>query len=203
MRKKKKRMQQVRRQKLALLIVILVILIAAFALLRTISSIAAKNREVDTAITESMITDVMNISELSTVEYTYNAVAEAYTEDQTAVRYYVAYDGIVKAGIDFADVKISVDNLAKKITITIPEVQILDCTVDAGSFEYIFTQDKYDDPQTVPPEANKLCNKDLKKRANEEKEMLTLGHENAITAIEGLIKPWVDEIDSEYVVEVK
>lgn len=201
-RQKKKREQAVLREKLVLCIVFLVIAVAAIALLRTLSNIHSKNQEV-TTITESQIEEVLEISELSTVEYTYNAVAQAYTDDGLEIRYYVAYDGIVKAGIDFEDIKITVDTPHKKITVTIPEVKILECTVDPGTFEYIFTEDKYDDAQTVPPEANKLCSEDLNKRANEEKEMLTLGRENAIAAVEGLIKPWVEQMDKQYVVEVK
>lgn len=199
---KKQRRQQVRREKLVLMLVGLIIILAIVAMLRTLGSMGGSEKEV-TTISDAMVTEVLEISELSTVEYTYNAVAQAFTEDQTDIRYYVAYEGRVKAGIDFSKVKISVNNEEKKITIKLPDVRITECTVDTGTLEYIFTDEKYDDPQVVPPEAYKLCQADLKKRANEEKEMLTLGRENAVAAIEGLIKPWVQQVDKEYVVEVQ
>lgn len=199
---KKQRRQQVRREKLVLMIVGLIIILAIIAMLRTLSRFGGSDKEV-TTISDAMVTEVLEISELSTVEYTYNAVAQAFTEDKTDIRYYVAYEGVVKAGIDFSKVKIAVDNEAKKINITLPEVRITECNVNTGTLEYIFTDEKYDDPQVVPPEAYKLCQKDLKHRANEEKEMLTLGRENAVAAIEGLVKPWVQQVDKEYVVEVQ
>ena len=46
-----------------------------------------------------------------------------------------SYDGIVKAGFDFADIKLDVNKLTKKITVTLPDVRILSCELDEDSFK--------------------------------------------------------------------
>ncbi len=202
MKTKNKRRQVVLKQKLVLGIVFLVIIIAIIAIIRTIGKLNEEEQEV-ASITENQVKDVLEISELSTVEYTYNAITQAYADEGSTLKYYVAYNGIVKAGIDFSKIDIKVDTPHKKITVTVPEVTIQECSVDPGTFEYIFSEDKYDDAKTVPPEAYKLCSEDLQKRVKQEKEMLTLGHDNAVAAVEGLISPWVKQVDKQYVVEVK
>lgn len=155
-----------------------------------------------TTIAESTLKEVIEISELSTVEYAYNAVANAYAdEEKTKLKYNVAYEGRVKAGIDFKDIDIDVDDENKKIKITVPEVKILDCDVNEGTLEYIFTDDKYND-LTVSSEASKICKADLEEKANNEEKLLDLARENAISAVQGLIQPWVEQIDNEYTIEV-
>ena len=48
--------------------------------------------------------------------------------------YYVSYDAIVYAGIDFKDIVISVDSASKTINIGIPKVYITEIKVDISSF---------------------------------------------------------------------
>ena len=155
-----------------------------------------------TTISESTLKEVIEISELSTVEYTYNAVAKAYAdEEKTKLKYHVAYDGSVKAGIDFKEITIEVDEEKKTIKITVPEVKILDCNVNEGTLQYIFTDDKYND-LTVSSEAYAICKVDLEEKAENEEELLVLAKENAISAVKGLIQPWIEQIDNGYTIEV-
>lgn len=155
-----------------------------------------------TTISESALEKVIEISELSTVAYTYNAVAAAYAEDGTTLKYHVAYEGTVKAGINFEKIDIHVDEEQKQIRITIPEVEIQDYVIDPGKLDYIFEKNKYDEA-SVSSEAYKISLADLQKRAGEEEELLKLARENAIAAVEGLISPWVKQIDSEYTIEIR
>lgn len=156
--------------------------------------------EVNT-ISEATLKEVVAISELSTVSYTYNAIALVYAEDGKTLKYHVAYKGTVKAGIDFEEISITVDDDSKLINIKIPDVKILDCEVDAGTLDYIFEKDKYNIP-TVSSEAYKICLEDLKTKARQEKDLKTLAQDNAVSAVKGLIEPWVKQIDGEYTVEV-
>ena len=57
-----------------------------------------------TTISKASLEKVFEISELSTVDYSYNAVARAYEEDGVTPKYYVAYEGTVTAGIDFSKI---------------------------------------------------------------------------------------------------
>ncbi|MCI5494086.1 MAG: DUF4230 domain-containing protein [Lachnospiraceae bacterium] len=155
-----------------------------------------------TTISKSSLEKVFEISELSTSDYTYNAIATAYDEDGETVRYYVAYDGTVTAGIDFNKVDITVDKEKKCVRIKLPESKILKTTVDFGSIEYIFKKDKYD-TETVSQEAYKLCEDDLNKRAEKEKDLLSLANENAKTIVEAMIRPWIQQLDEEYTIDIQ
>ena len=48
----------------------------------------------------------------------------------------------VNAGINFEEVKINKDEDAKKITLTLPEVEIMDINVDITSLDYFFYNNK-------------------------------------------------------------
>ena len=68
-----------------------------------------------TTISQSSIEKILDISELSTLEYTYNAVAAGYNEDGKTLLYHVAYEGTVSAGIDFDKLKVKVNPDKKEI----------------------------------------------------------------------------------------
>lgn len=155
-----------------------------------------------TTISKASLEKVFEISELSTVDYSYNAVARAYEEDGATPKYYVAYEGTVTAGIDFSKIVIDIDEDTKIITITLPESKIQNTTVDFGSMGYIFENKKYE-TETVSQEAYELCKTDLARRAAKENDLMTLAKENAVTAVEALVDPWVQQIDGEYKVNIK
>ncbi len=154
-----------------------------------------------TTINKATLQEVLEISELSTIEYTYNAIATAYTEDEEP-KYHVAYEGFVTAGIDFGKIDISVDESTKNIHITIPDANILDTVVKMESMEYIF-EDKDYNTETVSSEAYQLCQDDLSDRADKEEDMLSIAKENAVMAVEALITPWVVQNDPTYSVTVE
>lgn len=196
-------MQRRKKRRFHIKIILLIVVVGAVIVgVSTVKSSMFKQKEgTVSTISQSALQDVLEISELSTVEYTYNAVASAYKEDGKTLMYRVAYDGKVKAGIDFSKVKIKIDEEKKTIHIKIPEVTIQDYIVDEGSLEYIFEKDKYN-KATVSAEAYKLCKADLKKKAGKESELKSLARENAISTVSGLIEPWVKQIDDEYVVNI-
>ncbi len=155
-----------------------------------------------TTITKTSLEKVFEISEFSTADYTYNAIAYAYEVDEVTPMYYVAYKGTVKAGMDFSKIEFEIDEENKEIVVNLPECEVLSTMVDFGSMEYIFADKKYE-TESVSQEAYKLCQEDLAKRAKEEKELLYLAQENAVSVVEALIYPWVTQLDKEYVVEIK
>lgn len=154
-----------------------------------------------TTVTKTTLEEVLEISELSTVDFFYNAVARAYEDDGTTVKYYVAYEGKVNAGINFDDIVINIDDENKKITLTMPEPEIQNTTVDFGSMEYIFVDDSAE-TETVSQEAYELCRADLAERAQSEDQLLAMAKENASSAVEALVDPWVKQIDPEYTVTI-
>lgn len=151
-------------------------------------------------ITESTLTDIIQTSDLSTLEFNYNAIVTVNTKgDKPEPMYYVAYEGIVTAGIDLEKVKVTKDD--KNITIIVPNATIQKCNVIAENMDFIFVKDKYNN-ENVAHEAYKICVDDLNKRALKEDDLLKVAKDNAAKAIESLIKPWISALDEGYVVEV-
>jgi hypothetical protein len=143
------------------------------------------------------------MSNLQTIEYTYNAVATKYNEkDKKEIEYNVSYDGIVTAGIKFDDIEIKQDTKNKKIIIILPEIEIQDKIVDENSLDFIFTKAKYDTPNTLK-EATTLCKKDLAKRVNDSDLIYKAAQENAVTTVKGFFEPWIKSVSDKYIVEVK
>lgn len=155
-----------------------------------------------TTISKATLDKVFEISELSTADYIYNAIARAYGEDGESIKYYVAYEGKVKAGIDFSKLVIDVREEKKEITITIPDIEFQEKTVDPGTLKYIFKDEK-SETENVHQEAFELCEKDLEQRIGKETNLLELAEKNAIAIVKALVLPWVEQIDSEYNVIVQ
>lgn len=155
-----------------------------------------------TTISKATLDKVFEISELSTADYIYNAIAKAYGEDGKSIKYYVAYEGKVKAGIDFSKLVIDVREEKKEITITIPDIEFQEKTVDPGTLKYIFKDEK-SETENVHQEAFELCEKDLEQRIGKETNLLELAEKNAIAIVKALVLPWVEQIDSEYNVIVQ
>lgn len=153
-------------------------------------------------ISKSSLEKIIEINELSTVEYTYNATVTKTKEDSSDIMYHVAYEGTVTAGIDFHEITFDIDEDKKVITITIPEIEIHDVSVNMGTMEYIFTKDKYE-TETISHEAYKLCKADLKKRVEDEDLLKKTAKENAVSSVEALFKPWIETVDKEYKVVIK
>lgn len=196
--------------KIALCIAIAIVLIVLcrdistgrFGLLDMISKFINGEEGRITTVSSATIEKVFEINELSTAEYVYNSIARAYEEDGTTIKYYVAYEGTIKAGIDFSQIEVKVNDEEKLITLSVPEVEIQEATVNPGTLEFIFV-DKKSETETIHQEAFDLCQKDLKEKADNETDILTLARANAETMVRALIEPWVMQVDSSYKIEVE
>ena len=177
--------------------IIIIILIIGF--------MKAHNENKLTITTKSSLEKIMEINKLSTIEYTYNAIVTKYKNDEVKeynVEYYVAYNGKVTAGIDFNEINIDVDYKEKKIYVTLPNVEIHETNVDMGTLDYIHEKN-VPEKDSISQEAYKLCKYDLRERAQNETELLSNAEENAKSAIEALLKPWVESVDKEFQIEFR
>lgn len=159
-------------------------------------------KEAEVTFTEAQLAEVFKISELSTATYTYNSIASAYDEEAQTVRYHVSYEGTVKVGVDFSDIKMEIDNENKLIKLTLPEAEVLDMSIDAGTMDYIFTSEIYN-TETITQEAYNLSCLDLKCKLENEEQLYVTAKENAIATVEALIKPWVEQMDADYTVSIR
>ena len=184
---------------MAVLFVIIAIIITALMI-----KIKIFNKKSEpTIISKATLEKVINVSDLSTFEAIYNGVAAvANEENPEKIDYYVSYEAKVKAGIDFALVEVEVNETDKIITVTLPEVKITDVDVDIASLDYIFMNNKAN-TQTVSEQAYKKCIKDVTKESNSTDEIYESARQNARNIVEALISPFVEQLDSEYKLEIK
>ena len=200
--KKKTSASAKKKQKKAILIAVAAV-VAAAALIGSgfwISNAVNRTEEPKEPeiITAATLEKVIDVSELSTLEAVYNGIVEVKNnKDKKKTDFYVSYEARVKAGIDFEQIAIEVDNETKTITVTLPEIQINSINVDIASLDYIFIDSKAE-TSTVSERAYKQCIADVEAEANAENTIYKLARENAKSIIEALIKPFVNQVDKDY-----
>lgn len=163
---------------------------------------AGEEGEVAT-VTESLLERSVKRSRLYTAEYPYNGYTAVYGEDRETVKYYVAYEGRVKAGIDVSKIEVSLEEETRTILIWLPEVKVEEPWVDPGTMEYIFEDDKYN-TETAAQESYKAALADLKERVSGDTKLMDTAAENAKISAIALAEPWLDGLGDgvEYTVKV-
>ena len=154
-----------------------------------------------TTVTETELVEVVKTSKLYTAEYPYNGYCEV-KNDEGETKYYVAYEGKVKAGIDVSKIIVSLDEETNTIKIMLPEVEVENPTVDAGTLEYIFMDKKYD-TETVAQEAYKMALADLESKVQDDENIINAATDSAKTAEKAFVEPWVNQADSSKIYTVK
>ncbi len=102
-----------------------------------------------------------DIGELATEEYGFTQV-ETYDSTKSAqlfnvtfdlpltrTKFIYSYDGVIKAGVDFAEVEVEKDDLKRLITVRLPKSHILSSEIDYDSFELYDEQTSIFNPISV------------------------------------------------------
>lgn len=139
-------------------------------------------------LTSSTLTDAIDISELSSAQFTYNGIAELY-EDNTNedILCYIRYNSKIKCGIDMKDVSFAIDHNGKTVSAVLPDVKINVNTVDEKSFSFI--------PENIKLElatAITACKEDALSEAAKSTELKEAAEENLKSIIEALLYPILD-----------
>ena len=179
------------------LVILICCFIVVILIITTILFVNKNSRKKLEIITKSNLEKIINVSDLSTLEAVYNGIAKVTNnEEPDEVNYYVSYDAKIKAGIDFQQVDINLDNEKKVIKVKIPEIN-----VDIASLDYIFMNDKAN-TKTVSEQAYEKCIEDVTSEVDTEDAIYELAKENAQNIIEALIKPFINQLDAEYKLEI-
>ena len=177
-------------------------IIAAITVFLSVKEKIVKRDSIPEIISKSTLEKVINVSDLSTFEAIYNGVASVANEEKPEnIDYYVSYEAKVKAGIDFEQVNLEVNEDEKRITVTLPEVKITDVNVDIASLDYIF-MNKRANTETVSAQAYKKCIEDVTNESNSTTAIYELAKQNARNIVEALIKPFVEQLDSKYELKI-
>ena len=154
-------------------------------------------------ITVSTLEKIIHVSELSTFTAVYNGIAEVKNEKQPEqTDYYVSYAARVHAGIDFQQVRVSIDPDGKVVTLDMPEAQITDVNVDIASMDFIFLNDKAN-TSTVTQTAYKACEIDVERESEEQGAILDLAKQNAVNVLTALASPLLEQMDVQYTLVVE
>jgi hypothetical protein len=184
-----------------LLPILIIALIAAIGIL-FLARLLDRQDNKEEILTVSTLEKIINISELSTFQAVYNGIAEVMNEKKSdQIDYYVSYEAKVYAGINFEEVKITMDEEAKKISVVIPEIGITDVNVDIASLDYIF-HNKKANTSTVSEQAYKACIADVTNESEKEAAIYDLAEQNAKNIIKALISPFIEQLDSDYELEI-
>lgn len=116
--------------------------------------------------------------------------------------YYVSYEAKVNAGIDFEEVGIELEEETKTIRITVPPVELTEVNVDIASLDFIFYNQSLN-TSTVTETAFKACEADVEKESQEQQAIYELAEQNAKNVLTALVKPIVEQADTEYTLVVE
>lgn len=190
------------KKKISLSMLFTILVIIAIITLFVIPTLTEKEYDPQITVT-STIEKIINKSELSTFQVTYNGVATVKnSENSEKVAYYVSYNAITKAGFDFSKLNPIVDEVNKKIIVEIPEITLQKPNVDISSLQYIFI-DKSKDKLGVSQEAYKECINDVVNESEKDNAIKEIAKNNAKNIVIGLLEPFVEEMDGNYELEVR
>lgn len=142
-------------------------------------------------------------SDLTTARLDYRGIIKYEEGDIQYINkksFSMIYDAHIKAGIDLSQAKVSVKD--KKITVSIPEPEIQDISVDPDSLEFydeklaLFNWTKKQDTQKAMEKAEEDATEKAAKT-----DLLTQATDQAKTLITALLTPFTEN-DEEYTIEV-
>ena len=137
------------------------------------------------------------------LEITYNGVAEVPQKNHpTKVVYYVSYEAEVKASINMADIDVQIDDnvgegQAKKIIVTLPQLQVKQIDVDMASLDYMFVK-KSANTADVSEEAYAACIADAGSECRGNEVFLQMAKENCENTVKALLMPIIENQDESY-----
>ena len=120
----------------------------------------------------------------------------------TKVAYYVSYEAEVKASINMADIDVQIDDnvgegQAKKIIVTLPQLQVKQIDVDMASLDYMFVK-KSANTADVSEEAYAACIADAGSECRGNEVFLQMAKENCENTVKALLMPIIENQDESY-----
>ena len=184
--------------KMKILLGLLAVLLVGGAVLAAfLYGLRQGGREAEPQITSDLLAErLRSVQELATVSYYYTNMGRFENQVDfygwkvpfTTKSFIVSYDGVIKAGVDLTRIEVEIDDLAKTVTVRLPESQILSHEIPEDSIEVF---DESDNP------LNRITIEDYtgftldQKKAMEQRAadngLLTGADEKARAAVESLL----------------
>lgn len=188
---------------IVILAVVVLLIGAGYKLAKQLGLFGLKPKVETTILTSSRLEEVLQIDDLSVCSLTYNGVAEVpQKKHPTKVAYYVSYEAEVKASINMADIDVQIDEnaaegQAKKIVVTLPQLQVKQIDVDMASLDYMFVK-KRANTADVSEEAYAACIADAGSECRGNDMFLQMAKENCENTVKALLMPIIENQDESY-----
>ena len=152
--------------------------------------------KVDVSVLE---TKISRLNELATVSYEYSN-ADVYTDSNklfgvtlpfTSRAFITQYEGTIRAGVNLDAVQVSLDDVAKTVTVALPEAQILSHDVRDLGTTYEDSNVFVDMTNPLDPDAKRQleeANREKMEQTAVDAGILTQAHDNAETSISALLE---------------
>ncbi len=173
-----------------LVLALFIVLAAVFLWGRSVGK-SAGNTEVSAVVLENKLTE---ISELASLTYSYTNMAEFENSKDfygmkvpfTTKGFIITYDGEIKAGVDLSKAKVDVSG--SKITITLPDAEILSHQIDEDSLEIFDETTSIFNPLKVTDynAFSKDQKSEMEKKAIE-KGLLAEARQKAVSAVQSFV----------------
>ena len=196
------RLQEPKKKKI--LRYVLVAVLGALIALGGVTWLRTRDREPQQpavrTVSKASLLKAIEIGDLTSIEYFYNSVAKV--TEGSDLKYYVAYEGTVRLGVAFADIRVDVDDDQKQIVISVPKVRVQDYVVNAGSMDFIFANRKFE-TETVAAEGYSACLADLKTSAESDAGLFEQAQENLEGVLRKMTEPWLLAADADYTLRIE
>lgn len=166
----------------------IVLIAVAFVLPKAFQKEGSQN-----IVSENTLEKVVKTSTLSTYETVYNGIVPVMNEkNPDKIDYYISYEAVVKAGLEFDKIKISKDDINKTILVKLPSINLLEPTVDE-KLDYIIVNRKVDE-NGLFAEAYKIAKADVVNESMKQETLLSYATKNAQNLVKGLLSPFVNQL---------
>ena len=187
---------------LRLIIILLVIcglLVSAGYLLGSRLSSRGENTELSAVVLQNQIA---NIKELGTVTYEYTELGQYESSKDfygtkipfTTSKFIITYDGTIKAGIDMNAAKVEIDEITKKIVVTVPAAKILSHEIHEDSVKVFDEKNSIFNALTVEDYAGFYADQKIEVEAKAKTQgLLSQARTQAKLAVQELVTPVLPE----------
>lgn len=167
-----------KKAKIAVGVVVLAVVVVLVAI---VPGVFSKNQAV--TISEVSLKQAVNISKLSTAEFSYKGIATK-NDDSGNPSIYIYYEATANTSVDMSQIDFVVDETGKTITPTIPPVSIDGVVIDESSLDFLPKDADADMREVI-----ELCKADMWNEATQNPNLIEAAENNLKATIEALLMP--------------
>lgn len=172
-------------KKVKLIIVLVIAVVVALAVAFIPGIIASFGKGV--TVSEASLKKTVEISKLSTAEFSYNGIAEK-TDENGSVSYYVYYEATADAGINMEDIQFKVDQAQKMITVVLPGITVDNPVIDESAIECLPHDANIDLKEVL-----EICKEDVQREISESTNIKEIAIGNMKSTLEALMLPLIED----------